>query len=130
MVLLTRRMTRTETNVAMVTYSTLGAGLACLPFLAFVWRVPAGEDMGFFVLLGIIGGIAAYLVVVAYRNAPVAALAPFDYTALVWGVLFGWLFWNEQPAPPVWIGAALICASGFYISRRESKVQQHAPTVR
>ncbi|MFP6731718.1 MAG: DMT family transporter [Alphaproteobacteria bacterium] len=121
MVLLTRRMIRTETNVAMVTYSTLGAFLASLPFLVFVWRPPASEDMGLFLLLGIVGGIAAYVVVVAYRNAPVSVLAPFDYTTLIWGVLFGWLIWNEQPALPVWIGAALVCASGVYIARRESK---------
>ena len=57
----------------------------------------------------------------AYRNAPVSVLAPFDYTTLIWGVLFGWLIWNEQPALPVWIGAALVCASGVYIARRESK---------
>ena len=126
LVLLTRRMTRTETNVAMVAYSTLGAGLASLPFLAFVWRVPAGEDMGLFALLGIVGGISAYIVVVAYRNAPVAVLAPFEYTALVWGVLFGWLIWNEQPAPPVWAGAALVCASGLYITRRESQERRRA----
>ena len=115
-------MTRTETNVAMVAYSTLGAGLASLPFLAFVWRPPAGEDMGLFALLGIVGGISAYVVVVAYRNAPVAVLAPFEYTALIWGVLFGWLIWHEQPALPVWVGAALVCASGLYITRSAGQV--------
>ncbi len=130
LVLLTRRMTRTETNAAMVAYSTLGAGLASLPFLAFVWRVPASEDMGLFALLGIVGGVSAYIVVVAYRNAPVAVLAPFEYTALIWGVLFGWLIWHEQPALPVWAGAALVCASGLYITRRESQERRRAQPER
>ena len=130
MALLTRRMTRTETNVALLAYSTLGAGLMSLPFLAFVWRVPTGEDMGLFVLLGIIGGISAYIIVVAYRNAPVSLLAPFEYTSLVWGVLFGWLIWNEQPALQVWVGAALVCASGIYITHRESKINRRSRSKR
>lgn len=126
MVLLTRRMTRTESNVVLVTYSTLGAGLASLPFLAFVWQAPAGEDMGLFLLLGIIGSIAAYLIVAAYRNAPVAIIAPFDYTALIWGVIFGWLIWNDQPELPVWIGATIVCSSGVYITHRESKLHRQS----
>ena len=68
--LLTRRMARTETSVAMVTYTSLVAGIASLPFLGFVWRSPGAEDVGLFAVVGIVGGIAAYLLVIAYRNAP------------------------------------------------------------
>lgn len=121
LVLLTRRMTRTESTVCMVTYSTLFAGALSLPFLASVWRPPAGEDMGLFVMIGIVGGIAAYLIVFAYRHAPVSVLAPFDYTALVWGALLGWVIWKEQPDAPVWIGAAMVSLAGFYITRREAR---------
>ncbi len=120
MVLLTRRMTRTETNAAMVTYSTICAGLLTMPFLPAVWRTPVGGDWLLFVTLGIIGGAAAYLVIQAYRNAPVAVVAPFDYTALIWATLFGWVFWREQPGPPVWIGAGIVCLSSIYVTHREA----------
>ena len=122
LVTLTRRMTRTETNVALLTYSTLFAGTLSLPFLPFVWQPPAGEDYGLFVLMGMVGGIAAYLIIQAYRNAPVSVLAPFDYTALIWGALLGWLIWQEQPELPVWIGALIVSAAGLYIARRESVI--------
>ncbi len=124
LVILTRRLTRTETNAALLTYSTFFAGAFGVPFLPFIWRPPALEDMGFFVLLGTIGGMAAYLVIQAYRHAPVSVLAPFEYTALIWGALLGWLIWQEQPDTPVWIGAAVVTAAGLYIARREARTAQ------
>lgn len=118
--LLTRRMARSETNVAMLAYSTLGAGLVGLPLMPFVWRAPAGGDIWLFVLIGLVGGTAAYFVIMAYRNAPAALVAPFEYTALVWGAILGWILWREQPAPVVWLGAAVIILSGLYVTHREA----------
>jgi len=120
LVTLTRRMTRTETNVALLTYSTLFAGAWSLPFLPFVWQPPAGGDLPLFVLIGLIGGVAAFFVIQAYRHAPVSVLAPFDYSALIWGALLGWLVWREAPGVEVWIGAAIVTAAGVYIARHEA----------
>jgi drug/metabolite transporter (DMT)-like permease len=50
----------------------------------------------------------------ALRVAPVSAVAPFQYTELVWAALFGWLFWNEWPGPHVWWGASLVVAAGLF----------------
>ena len=118
--LLTRRMARTETSVAMVTYTSLVAGIASLPFLGFVWRSPGAEDVGLFAVVGIVGGIAAYLLVIAYRNAPAAVIAPFDYTSMIWASLLGWMLWREAPEPAIWIGAAIIALSGIYITHRKT----------
>ena len=120
LVTLTRRLTRTETNVALLTYSTLFAGAWSLPFLPFVWQPPAADHLPFFVVIGLIGGVAAFFIILAYRNAPVSVLAPFDYSALIWGALFGWIFWREQPSLEIWVGAAIVAAAGVYIARREA----------
>ncbi len=118
--LLTRRMARSETTVAMLVYSTLGAGLAGLPLMPFVWQTPAGGDIWLFVFVGLVGGTAAYFVIVAYRHAPAALVAPFEYTALIWAAILGWILWREAPEPLVWTGAAIIMLSGLYITRREA----------
>ena len=122
--LLTRRMSRSETSIAMLTYTTLGAGLASLPFLPFVWTQPAIDDMWLFLMIGIIGGLAAYLIITAYGQAPAAVIAPFDYSALIWAALWGWVIWQEQPSPPVWVGAAIIAAAGLYITHREAVMRK------
>ena len=118
--LLTRRLSRTETDVSMVAYTSLIAGLASLPFVVFVWRTPGGSDLGLFAVVGIVGGTAAYLLVVAYRHAPASVIAPFDYSGLIWASLLGWMVWRETPEPAVWIGAAIIASSGIYITHRET----------
>jgi drug/metabolite transporter (DMT)-like permease len=41
-------------------------------------------------------------------------VAPFQYTELVWAVLFGWLFWREWPGPHVWWGASIVVAAGLF----------------
>jgi len=124
--LLTRWLTRSETDVALVTHTTLIAGLASVPFASLAWQAPSAGDLGLFVLVGIAGGSAAYLMVVAYRNAPAAVVAPFDYSSLIWATVFGWILWRESPEPAVWIGGAIVVAAGVYITRREMALGRSA----
>lgn len=119
-VLITRKQGRTETAVATVFYSTVGSALLCTVFLPFVWTTPTAEQWGLLFALGLLGGIGSFFMVMAYRSAPAAVVAPFDYTALIWGAAIGWLVWLELPDAPVWIGAVIVMASGLYIIRRET----------
>jgi drug/metabolite transporter (DMT)-like permease len=48
-------------------------------------------------------------------------LAPFDYTALIWASLFGWLIWGDTPEMWTLAGAAVIVLSGIFIVIRESR---------
>ena len=128
--LLTRRMAVTETNVAMFSYTTVGAGLASLPLALYFWQAPAAEHYGAFLFLGLLGSVAAYLVILAYRFAPAAVVAPFDYTALIWGAILGWLFWREQPQASALLGAAIIVAAGLYILYRESRAPGSSKAAR
>jgi drug/metabolite transporter (DMT)-like permease len=61
------------------------------------------------------------LITQGYRHAPAAVIAPFDYSALLWAVIFGWVIWQDVPGPNVWIGSAILIASGLYILYRETK---------
>ena len=58
-------------------------------------------------------------------------VAPFEYTALIWGVLYGWIFWSDWPDSTGWIGIAIIVGSGLFViwmERRESLRVGHKPT--
>ena len=120
--LITRRLTRTETNAAILFYSTAGSTLANALLLPFFWITPTTGDLGLFAGLGLIGGIGSFFMVLAYRHAPAAVVAPFDYTALLWATLIGWLVWHELPDATVWFGAAVVVASGLYIIHREAGI--------
>ena len=118
--LVTRRMVRSETNAALLFYTTIGGLLANGVLLPLFWSAPPAGDLGLFVLLGLIGGVGSFLMVVAYRHAPAAVIAPFDYSALLWSTLIGWLVWRDVPETAVWLGAAVVVASGLYIIQREA----------
>ncbi len=51
--------------------------------------------------------------------APVSVVAPFEYTYIIWAVLFGFLIWSEVPAATTFIGLGLLIGSSLYILRRE-----------
>ena len=122
----TRRIARGESNTALLAYTTLGAALAAAPFVPTVWQTPQDIDLWLFLLMGLVGSGAGYLLILAYRHAPAAVVAPFDYSALIWGSLFGWILWREEPDPLVWLGAAIIAAAGLYITRREAASRRQA----
>ena len=48
-------------------------------------------------------------------------MSVFNYSAIVWATLFGWLIWNEWPLPTVLIGAGVVIASNGLIIWRESR---------
>ena len=122
--LLTRRLTRTETNTAIYAYTTFFAALTAGCLQPFIWQTPQAAHIPWFITLGMVGGLSSYLIIVAYRNAPASVVAPFDYMALLWGALWGWVFWREVPDGAVWLGAAVIAMAGIYITWRETRARR------
>ena len=55
------------------------------------------------------------------NEAPAAAVAPFDYTIFIRGLILGWLIWQELPDAGIWPGVGLLVACGLYIIHREAR---------
>ncbi len=83
------------------------------------WIWPTAIDWVWLVLLGALGGVAQVLVTRAWRLAPASVLAPFDYASIVLAVLYGYLWFREEPSWTVWLGLPLVIGSGLYILHRE-----------
>ncbi len=64
-------------------------------------------------------GIGMHLLVTATRIAEATAVAGFRYTALLWGVVIGYLVWGDLPGALAWWGIALLAGAGVYASHRE-----------
>lgn len=116
-----RRFAASETTAAMVFYVTLVPLIAAALLLPFGWRTPEPAHLPQFVAIGLLGGMAMLFLTLAFRHAPAAVCAPFDYTALVWAAVIGWMVWRDFPEPVVWLGAAIVVASGLYIIHRETR---------
>jgi len=74
------------------------------------------------IAMGFCGGIAQILLSNAYRLTTVNLLQPFDYTAIIWALTFGIIFFNDYPDRYVIIGSIVIVISTYYIIYRESKL--------
>src|SRR3546814_6289565 len=73
-------------------------------------------------MFGVVSGGAQMMMTLGYRFAPAAIVAPFDYSALVWAALLGFVLWGDVPTAWVVGGAAIVIGSGLYILRRETKL--------
>ncbi len=88
--------------------------------MPFVWVAPDALGWVLLILVGLIGGLAQMAMTMALRLADISVVAPFDYAGLLWTALFGFLIWSDIPGIHVWIGAAIVVASGIYILYREA----------
>lgn len=119
-----RQLNRTETPSAIVFYylvsSVLISGLA----LPFVWKTPDLRGWLMLAALGLFGGLGQIFMTTAFRHGNAAVVAPFDYATILWTTALGWLIWGEWPGGRLWLGVAIIVASGLYITHREAQLSR------
>ncbi|MEM9139230.1 MAG: DMT family transporter, partial [Pseudomonadota bacterium] len=112
----------TETTVAVLAVTTtvvMLAGLATAPFTD--WTALQRADIGKFAASGILLAIAHTLMIEAFRRGEAALVAPFKYSSLLWGTLFGYLMFQDLPDLWTIVGAVIIVASGLYVLHREAR---------
>jgi drug/metabolite transporter (DMT)-like permease len=73
---------------------------------------------------GLLAGTAQYCLTEAFRIAPPSVVAPFEYTSLIWAMLFGFLVWGDVPTTLVLVSAAVVIASGLYVLHDEKMIQR------
>ncbi|HYD44633.1 MAG TPA: DMT family transporter [Phenylobacterium sp.] len=116
-----RRISRTEPGPAIVFYFTLAGTLLGLASLPFGWVIPNLLTLGVLIAGGLVGGVGQLFLTESFRRAPVAVVAPFEYTQLVWAAAIGFVIWAEVPSGYTLLGAAVVAASGLYILYRETR---------
>jgi drug/metabolite transporter (DMT)-like permease len=118
---MTRLLSRTETSIAILFWSTLivmAAGALTAPF---GWQPVTATAAAWFVLAGVFNAAAHFLLIEALRLGEATAITPVRYTSLLWAAVIGYVVWRELPDAWVLAGSAVIIASGIYIVRAESR---------
>ncbi len=88
--------------------------------MPFLWVMPDLEGWLLLIAVGLIGGVPQMAMTNAFRLADVSIVAPFDYMHIIWAALLGFFIWGEVPGNSIWIGTAIVMASGIYILFREA----------
>ena len=108
-----------ERAVVSTFYFAIATMLVSGAFLPFVWVTPSLPIFGALVLTGFLGATGQLLLTQALRLAPPAAVAPFDYSQLLWASLLGYAFWGETPTVRTVIGGLIIIGCGLFIVASE-----------
>lgn len=119
-----RLVSRTDSSESMIltmmVFMTLGGGLLAAPG----WVPVSGEHASLLLALAVTGFLGQLTINEAFRHGQASAVAPFEYTALAWGVGLDWLIWQTLPGAHTWLGAAIIVGSGIYLVRREKRISE------
>lgn len=125
--IMARQLSRTETPECQAFWLMLWQSAAGILLLG-VFPIGPMHGIGVWfalVFLGISSGLAHSIFALAYGMAPVSALAPYEYTMLIWGGAAGFLAFHEVPAWTTMIGAAIVAAAGLYNLHRERVRMRH-----
>ena len=120
--IVTRKISHTESSLSILFCSSMLViviALAGAPWLG--WREVMPLGWALLLVNGILNGAAHFLIIEALRLGEASVIAPYKYSALIWGALFGIVLWGDIPDVWMIVGAAMIVISGLYLLRQEQR---------
>lgn len=115
-----RRIGREERAVVMMLYPMMANFVLMGAALGFVYEPMPLRDFGLAAVVAALALVAVFCIIMAYRNAPAAIVAPMQYSQIIWATIFGTLLFDESLDGQTILGAGIIIASGLFIVLRES----------
>jgi drug/metabolite transporter (DMT)-like permease len=132
--MITTRKLRATSDTTLVLGQILGALVFGAALSPFAWVQPSPRDFALLSMLGVVAMVAHVCVNRSLKIAPASVVAPYQYTLLVWAVLFGYLVFGDVPNLWTLVGAAIICAAGFALilferDQARRKAEEPIPAV-
>ncbi len=120
----TRKLADTP-GVVLMTFQLLAALIFGGTLVAIHgWVSPKGWDIALMLLLGI-GSLGGNVCVnQSLRLAPASVVVPYQYTLILWGILFGYLIFGETIGLLPLAGVTLIIGAGLFIFLREQQLRR------
>ncbi|WP_343730138.1 DMT family transporter [Duganella sp.] len=115
-----RVLARSDSNESMMFWYLILMSAGGLAMSLQKWVPVRAEDGWVLLALAISGFLGQLAITRAFSSGKASVVAPFEYTALAWGVAIDWLLWQVLPDGYTLLGAGIIIASGIYLVRREA----------
>jgi drug/metabolite transporter (DMT)-like permease len=117
--MLVTRSLRATPDIVMVSSQFVGTFLLGLGMSAFHWVPPTPGSLALFALAGCTSVAALLCVNRSLKLAPASVVVPYQYSMIVWAVIFGFVVFGDVPSIATIVGAAIIIGAGLYIFLRE-----------
>lgn len=115
-----KKIGATEKSAAMLFSVLFWLMAIALPPAAASWVWPSPAELGIMAMAGLLMGVGQAGLVFATRDAPAVVVAPFQYSQMVWAVVFGLLVFGDTPTGNLFVGLAIVIAAGLFIVYRET----------
>jgi drug/metabolite transporter (DMT)-like permease len=123
-------LTRDHSLTVLMVWSALLGFLLSIPLAVLEWRWPGPLDLALLAAMGVLGLVTQACYIKGMSLGDAAAMAPIDYTRLVFAILFGLVMFNEIPNGTVMLGALIVLGSTLVITLRELHFKQKPPPIR
>ncbi len=115
--IMTTRKVSNNLSPLLTLFYTAIVGMLVMSFIApFNWITPDLRGWLIMALMGAFAALGHYLIILACEFASASLVAPFNYVEIVGATLVSFMVFGYFPNLLVWVGIAIICASGVYIS--------------
>ena len=91
--------------------------------------MPNIKDILLLCMIGFLGGFANLWLGQSFKLSEVSLVSPLKYLALVFGIIFGYLIWDEIPTVKTLVGALLVVFSSLIILKREIYHKEKIPST-
>lgn len=129
LLMLITRSLRGASDVVLASSQFVGTLVFGALLLPFGWVTPSLPGFGLFALAGAISVGALLCINRSLKLAPASVVVPYQYSMIVWAVMFGYAVFGDVPTSATLIGAAIIIGAGFYIFLREQALGREDPPV-
>jgi drug/metabolite transporter (DMT)-like permease len=119
MLMLITRSLRATPDIVLASSQFCGTFLLGALLSPFGWVTPSLGSLGLFAAAGCISVVAMLCVNRSLKLAPASVVVPYQYSMIVWAVMFGYAVFGDVPSTATIVGAAIIIGAGFYIFLRE-----------
>lgn len=117
-----KRLTSTEPPLRILVWSYILIALMALGPALLVWKAPTLEELLFIALMGVFSAWGQSAMVSSLRVGEATAVAPFEYSRLIFAAGIGFVLFAEVPSLSTWLGTSLIVSSTLYIAVREARL--------
>jgi drug/metabolite transporter (DMT)-like permease len=116
----TRILAAYDSSATTMFYSGIAGLVLVTPLVPWVWSAPgSGLVWIMMAVVGALGALGHWLLILAHARAPAPVLSPFIYTQIIWMIALGYLVFGDLPDRLTLVGAAIVIASGLYLLYRE-----------
>jgi drug/metabolite transporter (DMT)-like permease len=119
--MLVTRSLRSTPDIVLASTQFVGTFVVGAALAPFGWLAPSLSHAGLFIAAGAISVGALLCVNRSLRLAPASVVVPYQYSMIIWAVIFGYLVFGDVPTLATVAGAAIIIGAGIYIFLRERR---------